>query len=126
MKRSLSSIAVVLLMIGLPLSSATAFNPQPDPPKASSFFDVFTPAGKKLRATRVGNVLYLVGEDGKRRPAGNGRYRMGNGKMIIIINGKISPKGYGGPDTAPANKQLKSNSTEKKTGLLLPAVQKAR
>ncbi len=104
-KRNLLNGIILTLVCGFPFVTANAMNPQPGMSKASPVFDVITPAGKKMKAKRAGNMLYLVGEDGKglvgedgkglvgedgkHRVAPDGRYRLSNGQYLTVSNKRI-------------------------------------
>ncbi len=101
---------------------ANAFNPQPDPPGKTKLnqashpaaFDVFLPNGQKQRAFMRGNQLILIGMRGGTAPAPDGKYRKGQGS--IVVQGGLIVQGG----------RISSGHDAQKKGLLLPAVQKSK
>ena len=113
-KSIFNGIIVMAAILCLPLSPVEAQNPQNMPPGLTApTFDVKTPGGAKSRAVKKGGMLFLVGEDGKSRPAPNGTYRLNNGQALVVVAGKLSGNAKGKSDSPPKNNVQKAMPMKK-------------
>ena len=62
--------------------------------------------GVMQKGVIVGQKLWLVGEDGLRKPAADGQYPASDGKLIIVRGQVITTNSYDGPNARISGKTL--------------------